>query len=264
MDAVEIGVTAVWTCAPAALAAEEQGAAGCPFWRVKMNRLTAILGLVILCVLASACAGTIRAIEGDYASDAPTVESIRPLAGVSGEEVQFEATLCLPSGTALGIDEATGLASYSGLYIWDFGTGAEPNISHDASPVVTLRDGQRGPYDCSLTLKGSCHGDEENQIATYSFTLTVAPLTAVAVAPLHGQGGGRATFTAVIGSGNVTEYAWDFGGACSPSGSNDSHPSVTFNDNASGFYTCRVIVSNAYELYEFPFVLEVTPKPVTE
>lgn len=229
-----------------------------------MNRMIAILGLVISCMLASACAGTIRAIEGDYASDAPEVESIKPLAGVSGEEVQFEATLCLPSGTTIGPDETTGLEGYQGLYIWNFGTGAEPNISHEASPIVVLRDGQRSPYSCTLTLKGSCHGDEENQTATYNFTVSVAPLTVVAVTPLNGQGGGRATFSAVIGSGNVSEYAWDFGGACNPSGSDEAHPQVTFNDNASGAYNCRVIVSNAYELYEFPFVIVVTPKPADE
>lgn len=229
-----------------------------------MNRLIAILGLIIPCLLLCGCAGTIRAIEGDYASDAPTVESIKPLAGVSGEQVQFEATVCLQAGGAVGIDEVTGLESYAGLYIWDFGTGAEPNISHDASPTVRLRDGIRSPYDCTLTLKGNCKGDDENQTSTYRFTLTVAPLSVVAVTPLRGQGGTNATFSAIVGSGNATSYAWDFAGACSPSGSNLASPTVTFNDNAAGAYNCRVIVSNAYELFEFPFVLEVIPKPVEE
>ena len=78
-------------------------------WRVMMIRMTAIMGLISLCFLLSACAGTYRAITGDYASDAPYVESITPLHGVSGEQVQFDATLCLPAGTALQEDQATGL-----------------------------------------------------------------------------------------------------------------------------------------------------------
>jgi len=226
-----------------------------------MKRLIAAMGLALLCFVGSSCAGTYRAITGDYASDAPEVESITPLHGVSGEQVQFEATLCLPAGAAITLDEATGGKEYAGLYIWNFGGGAEPNISHDASPIVTLRDGLRSPYNCTLTLKGSCNGEDENQMATYGFTLAIAPITVLGVAPTTGVAGAGATFTAIIGSGTVSKYSWDFGGACNPNGSNVANPSVSFVNSASGLYNCRLIVSNEFELYEFPFVLQVTPAP---
>lgn len=228
-----------------------------------MNRMIATTGLITLCLLITTCAGTYRAITGDYASDAPTVESITPLHGVSGEQVQFDATLCLPAGTALETDTETDLLGYGGLYMWDFGGGAEPNLSHEANPIVILRDGLRSPYNCTLTLKGSCRGEEENQIAEYTFTLSVAPLTVLGVTPTTGSANASATFSAIIGSGNVTTYAWDFGGACSPNGSNSANPQVTFIDTASGPYNCRLIISNQYELFEYPFVIQVTPAPST-
>jgi hypothetical protein len=226
-----------------------------------MMKTLALLGLPLLCILASSCGGTYRAIVRDYASDAPEVQSITPLHGVSGEQVQFEALLCTPAGSAITIDEATGFKSYAGKYIWNFGGGAEPNISHESSPQVQLRDGLRSPYDCTLTLIGSCNGEDENKQATYSFTLAVAPITVLGVAPTTGVAGSGATFTAIIGSGTVTKYSWDFGGACNPNGSNVANPSVTFVDSASGLYNCRLIVSNEFELYEFPFTLQVTPAP---
>jgi len=225
-----------------------------------MNKTLALLGLSLLCILATSCGGTYRAIIRDYASDAPEVQSITPLHGVSGEEVQFEALLCLPAGAHITIDEATGGKAYAGAYIWNFGGGAEPNISHDASPRVILRDGLRSPYDCSLTLIGSCNGEDENKKATYTFTVSVAPITVLGVTPTTGVAGSSATFSAIIGSGNVTKYSWDFGGACNPNGSSQATPSVSFIQSASGLYNCRLIVSNNFELYEFPFVLSVTPQ----
>ncbi|MBN2083548.1 hypothetical protein JW859_15240 [bacterium] len=226
-----------------------------------MIRIAALAGLALLCFVLSSCAGTYRAITNDYATDAPFVESISPLHGVSGEEVTFEATLCLPSGTRIKLNEETGELEYNGLAVWNFGGGAEPNISHDLSPTVILRDGLRSPYECSLYLKGNCTGDEDNLEATYTFTLSVAPLTVIGVTPTTGSGGSSAVFSAIVGSGIATDYAWDFGGACSPNGANVANPNVNFVDFASGPYNCRVIISNDYELYEFPFVLQVTPKP---
>ena len=221
-----------------------------------MNRLVCVAGLLASALLLTTCAGTYRAITDDYASDAPVVESLRPLHGVSGEQVQFEATLCLMSG-----GRANEFGEYEGLYIWDFGGGAEPNISHEAKPIVTLRDGLRSPYDCSLTLKANCTGDDTE--AVYTFILTVVPLEVAAVTPLSGVGDGTATFSALIRSGVATNYHWDFGGACSPSGSNEANPTVTFI-NQTQTYPARLIVSNDFEAYEFNFVIQVVAKPEEE
>jgi PKD repeat protein len=77
------------------------------------------------------------------------------------------------------------------------------------------------------------------------------------VTPLTGVQNGTAVFSAVVGSGNVTGYAWDFGGAGTPGGSNVANPSVRFS--APGVYECSVIISNAYEALQFPFTLTVLP-----
>lgn len=221
-----------------------------------MKRSVCLTGLVASLLLLTTCAGTYRAINDDYASDAPTVESIRPLHGVSGEQVQFEATLCLMPG-----GRVNEFGEYGGLYIWNFGGGAEPNISHDAKPIVTLRDGLQSPYNCSLTLKANCTGDDT--VAVYTFGLTVSPLEVAAVTPLSGVGEGTATFSALIRSGVVQQYHWDFGGACSPGGSDEANPTVTFV-NQTQTYPARLIVNNEFEAYEYSFAIQVVAKPEEE
>lgn len=212
-----------------------------------MIRLASILGLLSCCMMLSTC-GTARAIADDYEDDY-IIRNIRPLSAVSGEEATFQADLCFNSGARITED----LPSFT----WDFGGGAEPNVSFESEPTVTIRDGIRAPYECTLTMRGGCL--EEDEISA-TFTLNVEPLSVIAVTPTTGQGGSTALFTAVIGSGNVTNYAWDFGGACSPNGSNLIHPNVTFTQTA-GVYNARVLVSNNFEVYEFPFSITVTPGP---
>jgi PKD repeat protein len=216
-----------------------------------MKRVLLLLGALACGLFASTC-GTYRAVTNDYASDVPAVLAIKPTSGVSGEQVTFQAQLCAqPEGAAVP------------EYIWDFGGGAYPNTSFEAEPGVTLRDGLRSPYDGTLTLRVSC-ADNKTSVRTYHFSVTVAPLTVLAVTPTTGVGSGTATFSALIGTGNATDYIWDFGGAGSPGGSNVANPTITFNDvQADTLYQCRVIVSNDYEAKEFPFTLHVVPKPAS-
>jgi len=174
---------------------------------------------------------------------------VDPLAGVSGAQVTFQAAVCATAGSR-PLDDPTNPPQW----IWNFGGGAEPNVSYDAKPVVTLRDGLRGPYECTLSLRDGCTDDN---IVSATFTLNVAKLTVINVAPLAGVQDGTAVFSVVVGSGNVTEYAWDFGGACTPSGSNVANPAVHFN--TPGVYECSVIISNAYEALQFPFTLTILP-----
>jgi hypothetical protein len=212
--------------------------------------LAALAAAYLLC---AGCGGTVRAISGDYDTDAPEVQSIKPLAGVSGEEVTFEAVVCPKAGTAP-----------NPAYIWDFGTGAEPNVSYDVKPTVVLRDGLRSPYTCTLTIKASCTGDEENHIGVTTFTLNVLPLSILSVNPSSGVAGGTATFSALLQSGVASAYQWDFGGACEPNGSTQASPVVKFVDNGTGnttLYNCSVVASNAYEANQFLFTLAVQPNP---
>jgi len=213
-----------------------------------MLRVIAVLALCAGCLMLSTC-GTARAIAGDYEDDV-IIRNIRPLSAVSGEDAVFEADICTTDGVK--IDES-GIADVK--FTWDFGGGAEPDVSFEEMPEVVIRDGIRAPYAGTLTIRGGCVPEGEEVTAT--FTLEVAPLTVLTVSPTTGLAGSPATFSALIGSGNVTEYAWDFGGACSPNGSNQANPTVVVDENASGVYQCRLLVSNQFEALEFPFTLTV-------
>lgn len=201
---------------------------------------------MICAVLLTTC-GTVRAVSDDYKADY-YIQTVSPTEGVSGAQVQFEAIVCTRAG---GLVNPT--------YIWDFGGGAVPNVSYDKVPLVTLRDGLRSPYKCKLSVQSNCEGGD--QLATFDFNLVIAPLTVLTVTPTSGVGGGTATFTALIGSGNVTGFMWDFGGAGSPGGSNVANPTITFtNVTATTDFQARVVVSNDFEAIEFPFTITVTPK----
>jgi PKD repeat protein len=210
-----------------------------------MNRLLCLAGAALCCAFLSTC-GTVRAINDDYAEDY-IIRDISPLSGVSGAQVTFKAAVCATAGSR-PLNDPTNPPQF----IWNFGGGAEPNVSYDAEPQVTLRDGLRGPYEGSLSIRDGCSDDN---LVTATFTLNVAALSVLDVAPLSGVENTSAIFSAVIGTGNVSEYVWDFGGACTPSGSNVANPSVRFN--TPGIYSCSLIISNDFEAFEFPFTLTV-------
>jgi len=65
----------------------------------------------------------------------PVIEAVSPISGSSGTDQVFSVT-------------AEGLEPFT--YAWDFGGGATPNISSDASPTVLLE--AEGTYNASLTL----------------------------------------------------------------------------------------------------------------
>lgn len=217
-----------------------------------MKKLAAAAALTAAALLASTC-GTYRAYTGDFASDAPLLRSVSPNQTVSGQQVTFVADFCDVNGGDVNLD---GVDDTPVEFFWDFGGGAEPNTTSLESPTVTVRDGIRAPYTCRITLTDGCLGKDNSQ--TYEFTLFVSPLSVLAVTPTTARAGQRANFSAVVGSGNVTSYAWDFGGACTPSGSNIASPNVTFSLTPST-YQARVIISNNFEAVEFPFTITVLP-----
>jgi PKD repeat protein len=218
-----------------------------------LKSVAVCLALAAAYLLCAGCGGTIRALDNDYDSDAPTVVSIAPLSGVSGEEVTFKAIVCHHAGGA-----------ENPQYIWDFGTGAEPNVSYETEPKVVLRDGLRSPYTCKLTIKASCTGEEKNRMGVTNFTISVLPLKVLSVTPSTGVGGGTATFSALLESGVASAYQWDFGGACDPNGSTQANPVVKFVDNGSGnttLYNCSLVASNAFEANQYMFTIAIQPKP---
>ncbi len=217
-----------------------------------MKNAIYILLAVFASMMLSTC-GTARAIVGDYADDI-IIRNIRPLSNVSGEAVTFEIDICTTAGAK--IDPLSG--ELDGVqYTWDFGGGAEPNVSFDEAPEVVIRDGLRAPYLGTVTIRGGCVPDDDEVTAT--FTIDVAPLSVISVTPGTGVAGSNATFSALIGAGNVTAWAWDFGGSANPGGSTAEAPTVTFDAFASGVFLGSVIVSNDFEAFEFPFTISVIP-----
>lgn len=219
------------------------------------------MGMLALLLLQGGCGGTVRQLTDDGKSDAPELIAFRPTAGVSGEEVVFEVLINDLAGS-LGRDFQAHPEQLQGLqYVWNFGGGAYPNSVISSTPVVpdfvTLRDGIRSPYNGTLTILGNRSAEDR---FIYNFTYTVAPLAVATVGPYTGVEDAKATFSAIIASGNVSNYLWDFGGACDPNGSNLENPSVTFekhDESGDKSYQARLIVSNNYEITEFPFTLTV-------
>lgn len=211
-----------------------------------MRLFLGLLCGVALLAAASGC-GTARALVDDREPGA-VVEAIRPTSGVSGESVQFEAICCVKTGQSK--DDLT--------YVWNFGGGADPNVSFEESPAVTLRSGSATPYNATLKLTGGCLG--ENLSLTTPFNLNVAPLSVTAVTGNTGISKGAASMSVLVGTGIATTYNWDFGGAATPSGATGQTVTATFATVlAPTVYQGRVIVSNAYESTEYLFDINVNP-----
>jgi PKD repeat protein len=199
------------------------------------------LGLLAGALLAIAgCGGSVRQLQGHSKPDS-VVTAIKPTSGVSGQAVTFEAQVC----TQTGLPAPT--------YLWNFGGGADPNVSFEEKPAETLRAGSATPYNASLTLSGGCLG--ANLSATYPFTLAIAPLQIISVVGATGVSGKNGVFSVVLGTGVVTKYFWDFGGATTTSGATTASPSVTFG--AAGVYAASVTVANDYEVATQNFTITV-------
>jgi hypothetical protein len=212
-----------------------------------------ILGLLCvsaLLILSGGC-GTARALVNDRAADV-VVTAIRPTSGESGETVTFEAMVCLKPSIGV-LDAMDPTDPNMPEFTWNFGGGAEPNVSFEHNPTVLLRAGSVTPYNASLTLTSGCLGDDS---LTVPFTLSIAPLQVLSVTGTTGVAKGTGSFSVVMGTGVPDTFSWDFGGAGSPSGSTSSNPTITFSATP-GTYQGRVIVSNEFEAVEADFTITV-------
>jgi PKD repeat protein len=214
------------------------------------NLLAAGLALPLL-LLCTTC-GTVRAVQGDYASKAPRLLAVTPTQVVSGQFVDFQAQVIDVTGPNV-VSDTTGQTG-DVLYFWDFGGGAEPNTSIDPAPRVQIRGGGGSPYDGRLVLTDGTTGDAQE----FTFQLFVTGIEVEDVLPTTVQAGSSTTFSAVLSSGNVTTWAWDFGGAGNPGGSTQQSPNVTITDTP-GSYEGSVVVGNNFETQTFPFTITVVP-----
>jgi PKD repeat protein len=166
----------------------------------------------------------------------PEITLVTPLAGGTGRPVQFTPTV-------------NGTPPFT--YDWDFGGGAAPDASSDASPTVTL--GAVGSYSASLTVTNSYGSD------TYDWSLGIGnPPSISDVTPIAGTTGEDDTFGATVSGDSPMTYSWNFGGGSAPNTSSSASPTVTLSSTA-GSYDAVLTVSNAYGLDTFPFTLTVDP-----
>lgn len=172
----------------------------------------------------------------DVDRDPPLVSDVAPSTGETGTQIQ-------PIVTVAGSVDT---------YSWDFGGGAVPNTSTEASPLITL--GAEGNYNASVTAS-SVFGEH-----LYEFILEVGPVSGsapeiVSVAPLSGETLAVVDFSAVV-NGTVDTYAWDFGGAGTPNTSSEAAPQITLG--VVGTYDCSLTATNGFGFDAFDFSFEVT------
>lgn len=98
----------------------------------------------------------------ESAPNAPIVGEISPTGdiGVTGGQVTFSVTAM----TTIESGEATG-------WRWDFGTGAEPQLSSEQNPIVTLKD--PGTYTASVIVYNAAGTSRPK---TFEYTVAAPPI----------------------------------------------------------------------------------------
>jgi PKD repeat protein len=122
-------------------------------------------------------------------------------------------------------------------YSWDFGGGAVPNTSSEASPQIFMP--QAGVFHATVTATNAAGS------STLHFDMTVLQPAAPHLTGTSSQEpetGIALSIGAVNDGGMGYAWHWDFGGACSPNVSTDETPLIT--PLAAGIYHCTVIANN--------------------
>jgi len=170
----------------------------------------------------------------------PNIIDVNPKSGVSGMEVQFNATV-------------TGDAPIS--FTWDFGGGASPNNVVTDVPAATVTLGAPNDYTVSVHAENAAGSDD------FSFTLSVSaaaePPIVNSVSPLTGTEFTQVQFTADVTGTPPFTFQWTFDPSFNPPASTDESPIVILP--SASRYACSVRVENAIGFSVFPFTVEVTP-----
>jgi hypothetical protein len=176
------------------------------------------------------------------------VLGVTPLSGLAGAEVTFTAFV-------------TGTGPFA--YEWDFGTGATPNTSTDAQPIVMLNnDAVATQYSAHVKVTGATGS------VTYPFTLTVTPTPGNppvinSVGPFAGLSGDSLSFNADVTGDEPLTYSWEFDGGASPPVSVEVSPTVILSRGGTlpapaKDYPCRLTVTNASGSASSDFTLTVS------
>lgn len=191
--------------------------------------------LVALLIFATGCGG------GGGDSILPTVTAVTPtgVVGITGSPASFTATV--------------GNLVAGATFTWNFGGGATPNASSDATPDVTL--GTTGSYLGSVQV---CNPDGCAPTFTFNYTVSAptSPPVISAVTPLSGFVGENVEFIASASNSPAT-WSWTFGGAATPNTSTSAKPIVLLG--AAGTYNGTVTAANVAGISApFPFVITVS------
>ncbi|HKZ41397.1 MAG TPA: PKD domain-containing protein, partial [Candidatus Hodarchaeales archaeon] len=147
-----------------------------------------------------------------------------PLAGSPGQSATFVAN----------VDGTTPFT-----YSWNFGGGANPNTSTQASPAVTLAGA--GSYNGSLTVTNSVDQDVFNFTLSISSTAVHPVITEVLMSSIYA--GDTCAFGAIVTGTEPMTFAWNFGGGASPNTSSYAIPTVTLD--SAGSYNGSLTVWNS-------------------
>ncbi len=174
------------------------------------------------------------------------VVSVPIITGVTPTDF-FEWTESTVTANVVGVGPFT--------YEWNFGGGADPNVSLDESPVFTA--GAPGQFDASVSVTNSFG------TSVYDWTMTVIDRKpqVLSVSPLTGIENERIQIAANVNGQAPLDYLWNFGGAATSNTSTYESPMITLT--TAGRYNCSLTVSNTYGNHVFPFDFEVilgTPK----
>lgn len=193
--------------------------------------------LPLLLPLAFSCGG-----GGAVVPDSPPViTAVTPDRGEAGTQVQFTAT---------SSDSPTS-------WEWDFGGGALPATSTEASPTVGLLN--VGTYTGTVRASNMLGTG-----ATFTFLYAVAPIATprileVVPSGLVGSIDDVVSFAAIT-AGTATSWHWDFGVAATPATITTEEPTVTLATR--GHLTGRVTASNSDgdgPTFEFPMWVTKVP-----
>jgi len=156
--------------------------------------------------------------------DAPEIHSVSPTTGSPGQSATFVAN----------VDGTTPFT-----YSWNFGGGATPNTSTQASPAVTLAGA--GTYSGSLTVTNSVGQD------VFNFTIAIASATSPPVLSevrMSALYAGDLCEFGVFGTGTEPmTFLWNFGGGASPNTSSEAVPVVALA--GAGSYNGSVTATNS-------------------
>jgi hypothetical protein len=169
----------------------------------------------------------------EIAGEMAHVSTLYPRFGVAGSEVTFAAA----------VSGAEPL-----YYAWEFGGGAEPNVSDEPMPTVTLA--AEGEYNAVLTLRNIFGVDE----CPFLLSTGIPPIV-VEVTPTEGDYEKEVEFNATVTGTEPITCAWNFGGGAEPDESTEPAPTVLLGE--AGDYAASVTATSKYGIDTCEFNLHV-------